>query len=141
MKKFKTLVAMVFAMLSMLGVASSCDKSSDEPGSSSSHDYYSAYVSGDPDYYWVIDMDHNSGPGYDGTFTIKAWNTDGKQMSGKNSYSGKYQIKNSNVYVTWNHQSMNTMWSISSSYIVMTGSSNPSELTGYTYYAGAPNFN
>lgn len=138
MKDLKKMVAILFTMLAVF-VCVSCD-SSDEPGSSSSHDYYSAYVSGNPSYYWVIDMDHKSGAGFDGKFVIKAWDNKGKQIKEYGSFSGKYQIKNNTVYVTWDHQSMNTMWSISASSITMIGSSNPAELSGYTFRAGAPDF-
>lgn len=137
MEQIKRFATLMFILLAMVGVTS-CEK--DEPGSSSSHDYFTAEVAGTPSYYWVIDMDHQEGAGYDGSFKIMAWTLDGKKMSGKNSYSGKYSVKNSTIYVTWDHQSMNTMWQFVSDGIRMTGSSNPEEFYGLTFYYGAPEF-
>lgn len=138
MKQLKGLAALLFLLMMTVSVTS-CEK--DEPGSQSSHDYYTAEVSGDPSYYWVIDMSHDSGPGYDGTFVIQAWSLDGKKLGNKSSYSGKYQTKDSRIYITWNHQSMNTMWEFSTSgSIRMIGSANPEELAYLTFYYGAPDF-
>ncbi len=132
MKQLTKFAVLLLTVVLFAGLTS-CDK--DEPGSNVSHEYYSAYVNAEPAYYWVIDMNPN-----DLTFKIMAWAEDGKRMAGKNSYSGKYTTSGSNIYVTWDHQSMNTMWQFTSSGIIMTGSSNPSELDGYTYYRGAPDF-
>lgn len=128
-------------VITMITALTSCE--SDEPGSSSSHDYYSALVeSNGQTYYWVIDMDHKSGAGYDGTFKIQAWNSDGKKMSDKPSYSGKYQTSGTTIYVTWNHQSMNTLWNFTSKGITMVdgGGGNPEALVHLTFYKGAPSF-
>ena len=119
MKHLKRLNALILTLL-MTVCVTSCEK--DEPGSDSTHDYYTAEVDGDPSFYWVIDMDNNEGSGYDGLFVIQAWTLDGKKMNDKASYSGKYSIKGSTIYITWNHQSMNTMWEFTSNVIRMTGS-------------------
>ena len=132
MKQLKWLIAVVCSLLMTVGLTS-CEK--DEPGSSSSHDYYYATVNADPVYYWVIDMDPDNL-----TFKINAWTQEGKKMSGMNSYSGKYTTSGSNIYVTWNHQSMNTMWEYTTSGIRMKGSSNPEELEYLTFYRGTPDF-
>lgn len=138
MKCFKVFFSLFFLLLITVGMTS-CEK--DEPGSQSSHEYYTAEVDGDPSYYWVIDMNHNSGAGYDGSFVIQAWSLQGKKLGNKSSYSGKYQINGSTIYITWNHQSMNTMWSFTTpSSINMIGSSNPEELSYLTFYFGAPDF-
>lgn len=133
MKQLTKFAVLLLTMVLFTGLTS-CDK--DEPGSNSNHEYYSAHINAEPSYYWVIDMN----PG-DLTFKIMAWTEDGKKMSGKRSYSGKYTVSGDNIYVTWDHQSMNTMWQYTSSGIRMIGSSNPEELDGYTYYRGAPDFN
>lgn len=131
-------MATLFAMLILIGVTS-CEK--DEPGSNSSHMYFSAMASDGSSYFWwVIDMDTDNGAGYEGKFKIQAWTTDGKKKSGMKSYSGKYTSKDNTFYITWDHQSMNTMWRLTNDGIQMVGSSNPSELDGYTYYYGSPDF-
>lgn len=139
MNKLKNLFAVVF-VVAMVATLTSCE--SDEPGSSSSHDYYSALVETSTEtYYWVIDMNHKGGAGYDGTFKIQAWNTDGKKLSSKPSYSGKYQTSGETIYVTWDHQSLNTNWKFTSTGIRMvTGGGNPAPLEYLTFYKGAPSF-
>lgn len=138
MSKLKSLMAALFAMLMLFG-ATSCEK--DEPGSNSSHDYLSAYVmDGDTGYWWVIDMDNESTGTDDGKFKIQAWTEDGKKMSGKKTYSGKYSISNTTVYVAWDGSSGNTMWRFTDEGIVMIGSGNPAELSGLTFYYGVPDF-
>ncbi len=132
MKQLTKFAVLLLSILLFTGLTS-CEK--DEPGSDSNHAFYSAHVNADPSYYWVIDMNPN-----DLTYKIMAWTEDGKKMSGKRSYSGKYTVSGNNIYVTWDHQSMNTMWQYTSSGITMVGSSNPEELDGYTYYWGAPDF-
>lgn len=133
MKKFKWLMA---AMCSLLVTISFTSCENDEPGSDSSHDYYYAEVYSEPAYFWVIDMD----PG-NLTFTISAWNLNGKKMNNQRSFSGKYIVNGSTIYVTWNHQSMNTQWEYTSSGLRMKGSSNPEELEYLTFYHGIPDFN
>lgn len=141
MNRLKNLFALVFVVSLITGLTS-CE--SDEPGSWSSHDYYSALVeTADLSYYyWVIDMNPKGGSGYDGTFKIQAWTIDGKKMSDKTSYSGKYQTSGSTIYVTWDHQSLNTLWKFTSDGIEMVdgGGGNPTALVNLTFYKGAPSF-
>lgn len=133
MKQLKSIAALLFTLLMTVSL-SSCEEDT------SSHDYYTA-TTGDPAYYWVIDMDNEPGAGFDGSFTIQAWSLDGKRLTEKTSYAGKYTTNGSRIYVTWNHQSMNTMWEYTADGIDMIGSSNPSELTYLTFREGYPEFN
>lgn len=140
MKQLKRLLPILFVLLMTVSVTS-CS-SDGEPGSQSSHDYFHAFVESDPSYYWVVDMNNRAGAGFDGSFAIRAWTLDGKRMNGMNEYSGKYTIGDGNnrIYVTWDHQSMNTLWDLTSYGLSMSSPSNPSELQYLTFYQGAPDF-
>lgn len=141
MKQLKRLLPILFVLLMTVSVTS-CS-SDGEPGSQSSHDYFYAFVESDPSYYWVVDMNNKrAGAGFDGSFVIRAWTLDGKRMNGMNEYSGKYTIGDGNnrIYVTWDHQSMNTLWDLTSYGLSMSSPSNPSELQYLTFYQGAPDF-
>lgn len=88
-------------------------------------------------------MNYNkAGAGFDGTFVIRAWTLNGKKMSGMNEYSGKFSVGDGNnrIYVTWDHQSMNTLWELTSYGLSMSSPSNPRELQYLKFHRGAPVF-
>lgn len=138
MKPLKICAGLLFIMLAISITA--CTK--DEPGAWSSHDYYTATVKtdGSSAYYWVIDMDNRPGPGFDGSFVIQAWTLNGRRMPDMPAYSGTYSINGINIYIGWNHQSMNTIWQFTTNGIQMIGASNPPELSSLTFYDGPPLF-
>lgn len=141
MKQLERLLSILLVLLMTVSVTSCV--SDDEPGSQSGHDYFYAFVESDPSYYWVVDMNYNkAGAGFDGTFVIRAWTLNGKRMSGMNEYSGKYSIGDGNnrINVTWDHQSMNTLWELTSYGLSMSSPSNPSELQYLKFHRGAPDF-
>lgn len=114
MKKIIYLL-LLFVGCNMLFTA--CDDKDDDPQSNSwfANKQFTAepedwYISGID--WWVLSMDGNSGPGYDGHFTVRAYDDDGRPMSGIESYSGKYQVdyENNRLFITYDGYSANAVW-------------------------------
>ncbi len=115
---------------------------------------------GDDSYidWWILSMDGNGGSGYDGRFTVRAYNDDGSLVRGANSYSGKYTVdfEQGRLYVTYDGYSANAVWNFGDEEYQGWPNWNPNryiqipstelgELAGLTFYSGNvfkdPNYN